>query len=110
MFFTKLCLLILYYRLFSPSNIMRYLIYFGVAFTFVFYIIYTFLYGLLCPNTSPKAASCASDLKTLGLATAAINVVDDFYILLIPLSAISSLQLPPMRKLGLLAIFFTGFL
>lgn len=88
---------------------MRYLIYFGVVFNFVFYVIYLFLYIFLCPN-SKKDQSCSSDLKTLGIATAAINVVDDFYILLIPLSAVSNLQLPPMRKLGLLAIFFTGFL
>ncbi|KAL8720257.1 MAG: hypothetical protein Q9225_002855 [Loekoesia sp. 1 TL-2023] len=108
-FFTKLCLFILYYRLFSPSNIMRYLIYFGVVFNSVFYVIYLFLYIFLCPN-SKKDQSCESDLKTLGIATAAINVADDFYILFIPLSAISNLQLPPMRKLGLLAIFFTGFL
>ncbi|KAL9003575.1 MAG: hypothetical protein Q9188_003575, partial [Gyalolechia gomerana] len=105
--FTKLCFFILYYRLFSPSKVMRYLIYFGVAFNVVFYLIYVFLYAFLC---SSKAQSCASELKTLGLATSAINVGDDFYILSIPLAAISNLQLPPKKKLGLLAIFFTGFL
>ncbi|KAL8938384.1 MAG: hypothetical protein Q9211_003233 [Gyalolechia sp. 1 TL-2023] len=88
---------------------MRYLIYFGVAFNLVFYLIYVFLYALLCPATQ-KDQSCGPKLKTLGLATSAINVVDDFYILLIPLTAISNLQLPPKKKLGLLAIFFTGFL
>lgn len=109
-FFTKLCLFILYYRLFSPSAIMRYLIYFGVAFNSIFYIIYTFFYIFYCPNTSKKAATCASDLKVFGLVTTAINIPDDFYILLIPMSAITTLQLPRSRKFGLLAIFFTGFL
>ncbi|KAL9595251.1 MAG: hypothetical protein Q9219_006555 [cf. Caloplaca sp. 3 TL-2023] len=92
-----------------PSNVMRYLIYFGILFTFVFYVIYLFLYIFLCPNTG-KDQTCAKDLKTMALATSAVNVFDDFYILLIPMSAVSSLQLPPRRKLGLLAIFFTGFL
>ncbi|KAI4179877.1 MAG: hypothetical protein L6R41_007584 [Letrouitia leprolyta] len=105
--FTKLCLFILYYRLFSPSDVMRYLIYFGVAFNVVFYFIYIFLYAFLCKS---KAQTCAMQLKTLGLVTTAINIVDDFYILSIPLAAISSLQLPPKKKVGLLAIFFTGFL
>ncbi|KAL8936595.1 MAG: hypothetical protein Q9216_004856, partial [Gyalolechia sp. 2 TL-2023] len=105
--FTKLCFFILYYRLFSPSKVMRYLIYFGVAFNFVFYLPYVFLYAFLC---SSKAQSCAAELKTLGIVTSAINVADDFYILSIPLAAISNLQLPPKKKLGLLAIFFTGFL
>ncbi|KAL8710814.1 MAG: hypothetical protein Q9220_004617 [cf. Caloplaca sp. 1 TL-2023] len=110
MFFTKLSLFILYYRLFSPSKIMRYLIYFGIGFNFLFYTIYLFLYALYCPNTSKKAATCGGNLKVLGVATSGINVVSDFYILLIPLTAVSNLQLPPKRKLGLLAIFFTGFL
>lgn len=86
---------------------MRYLIYFGVAFNVVFYFIYIFLYAFLCKS---KAQTCAMQLKTLGLVTTAINIVDDFYILSIPLAAISSLQLPPKKKVGLLAIFFTGFL
>ncbi|KAI4241244.1 MAG: hypothetical protein L6R40_004660 [Gallowayella cf. fulva] len=110
MFFTKLSLFILYYRLFSPSKIMRHLIYLGIAFNFIFYTVYLFIYALYCPNTSKKAPTCSHSVKVLGVATSAINVVSDFYVLLIPLCAISNLQLPPKRKLGLLAIFFTGFL
>ncbi|KAL8688376.1 MAG: hypothetical protein Q9218_005703 [Villophora microphyllina] len=110
MFFTKLTLFILYYRLFNPSKVMRYLIYFGVGFNLLFYTIYLFLYSLMCPNVSKRALTCGPRLKQLGVATSGINVVSDFYILLIPLAAVSNLQLPPKRKLGLLAIFFTGFL
>ncbi|KAL8772156.1 MAG: hypothetical protein Q9209_002591 [Squamulea sp. 1 TL-2023] len=109
-FFTKLSLLILYYRLFNPSNIMRYLIYFGVGFNFFFYAICLFLYIFLCPNTPTRARSCGQSLKNQGIATSAINVVSDFYMLVIPLSAVARLQLAPKRRLGLLAIFFTGFL
>ncbi|KAL8817044.1 MAG: hypothetical protein Q9223_004056 [Gallowayella weberi] len=110
MFFTKLSLFILYYRLFNPSNIMRYLIFFGVAFNFLFYTIYLFIYAFYCPNTSKRAPTCEHSIKDIGVVAAAINIASDFYILLIPLCAISNLQLPPKRKLGLLAIFFTGFL
>ncbi|KAL9590111.1 MAG: hypothetical protein Q9203_001092 [Teloschistes exilis] len=110
MFFTKLTLFILYYRLFSPSKTMRYLIFFGIGFNFLFYTIYTFLYSLMCPNVSKRAQTCGPRLKAMGVATSAINVVSDFYILLIPLAAISNLQLPPKKKWGLMGIFFTGFL
>lgn len=110
-FFTKLCLFILYYRLFNPSTTMRYLIYFGVAFNVVFYITYTFFYIFFCRSMKmEETAMCGRGLKLFGLITTVINIIDDFYILLIPLSAISTLQLPPARKLGLLAVFFTGFL
>ncbi|KAL8874152.1 MAG: hypothetical protein Q9174_000490 [Haloplaca sp. 1 TL-2023] len=110
MFFTKLTLFILYYRLFNPSKTMRYLIYFGIGFNFLFYTIYLFIYALMCPNTSKRAATCTGRVKDLGVATSAINVVSDFYILVIPLAAISGLQLKAKRKWGLMAIFFTGFL
>ena len=89
---------------------MRYLIYFGIGANFVFYTIYLFVYSFYCPNTSKKAITCAHEVKVISVVTSAINVVSDFYILLIPLAAISSLQLPKKRKLGLFAIFFTGFL
>ncbi|KAL8697776.1 MAG: hypothetical protein Q9201_006935, partial [Fulgogasparrea decipioides] len=110
MFFTKLTLFILYYRLFNPSTVMRYLIYFGIYFNLLFYTIYFFVYIFFCPNTSKNARACGPKLKVLGVATSGVNVVSDFYLLLIPLAAISNLQLPPKRKFGLLAVFFTGFL
>lgn len=110
MFFTKLSIFILYYRIFNPSKTMRYLIYFGIGFNFVYYTIYLFIYSFYCPNTSKKAPTCSHEVKLISVATSAINVVSDFYILLIPLGAISNLQLPKKRKLGLFAIFFTGFL
>ncbi|KAL8733438.1 MAG: hypothetical protein Q9166_002064 [cf. Caloplaca sp. 2 TL-2023] len=89
---------------------MRYLIYFGVAFNFFFYAICLLLYIFLCPNTPSKARTCGQSLKNQAVATSAINVFSDFYILVIPLSAVSRLQLAPKRRLGLLAIFFTGLL
>ncbi|KAI4238137.1 MAG: hypothetical protein LQ349_001310 [Xanthoria aureola] len=110
MFFTKLSIFILYYRILNPSRTMRYLIYFGIGFNFIYYTIYLFIYSCYCPNTSKKAPTCSHEVKVISVATSAINVVSDFYILLIPLAAISNLQLPKKRKLGLFAIFFTGFL
>ncbi|KAL8891807.1 MAG: hypothetical protein Q9215_001243 [Flavoplaca cf. flavocitrina] len=110
MFFTKLSIFILYYRIFSPSKTMRYLIYFGIGANFIYYTVYLFIYSFYCPNTSKKAITCAHEVKVISVVTSAINVVSDFYILLIPLAAISSLQLPKKRKLGLFAVFFTGFL
>lgn len=65
---------------------------------------------LLLSQHQQKGPTCSHEVKVISVATSAINVVSDFYILLIPLAAISNLQLPKKRKLGLFAIFFTGFL
>ncbi|KAL9017947.1 MAG: hypothetical protein Q9185_004738 [Variospora sp. 1 TL-2023] len=97
-FFTKLCLFILYYRLFNPSTTMRYLIYFGVAFNVVFYITYTFFYIFFCRNMSmEETAMCGRGLKLFGLITTVINIIDDFYILLIPLACLCSIISLPYR-------------
>ena len=89
---------------------MRYLIWVGVAWNSLFYPIYFFLYIFLCPTASSRALQCQAQLKIFSVAACAINVASDFYTLLIPLAAVSNLQLASRRKIGLLAIFFTGFL
>ena len=38
------------------------------------------------------------------------NVGSDIYILIIPIWAVSKLQLAPVKKLGVMAIFLTGSL
>ena len=89
---------------------MRYLIWFGMGFNTILYTIYFFMYIFYCPITSPSAVLCQDSLKRYAVAIACINLVSDFYILFIPLTAVWGLQLPPKRKLGIMAIFFTGFL
>lgn len=110
MFFTKLSLLLLYFRLFSPNRTMRWLIYFGIGFNFVLYTIYLFAYIFVCPSTSKGYVKCQDQLKVLSVSTSSFSLFSDFYMLFLPLFAVSRLQLEQKRRLGLIAIFLTGFL
>jgi hypothetical protein len=50
------------------------------------------------------------DINKTFVATAVIDVIDDFIILIIPLVWAWKLQLRPKQKIGVSAIFATGFL
>ncbi|KAL8961547.1 MAG: hypothetical protein Q9193_001908 [Seirophora villosa] len=77
---------------------MRYLIYFGVAFNIVFYLVYTLFYSFFCTSMTVMAtAKCGQDLKLFSLITTVINIVDDFYILLIPIACCCSIISLPYR-------------
>ncbi|KAL9596411.1 MAG: hypothetical protein Q9179_004623 [Wetmoreana sp. 5 TL-2023] len=52
---------------------------------------------------------CGRDL-VLGYVMAAVNVVSDFYLLAIPIPVVWNLQMPLKRKIGVSAIFLTGFM
>ncbi len=110
MFFTKLSLLLLYFRLFSPNRTMRWLIYLGIGFNFVLYTVYLFAYIFVCPSASKGYVKCQDQLKVLSVSTSSFSLCSDFYMLFLPLFAVSRLQLEQKRKLGLVAIFLTGFL
>ncbi len=100
-FFTKLTLLLLYHRIFYPDKKTRYAIWLGVVVTFLAYLIIMILY------------ISVSDLNTktlLNRAVGVMNVVSDFYILTIPIVAVSRLQMSRSRKLGVIAVFLTGAL
>lgn len=109
MVFAKLSILLLFLRLFSPNRKARFAIYFGIAFMVLLHVIYILLTALLCLTSNPSA-QCTSRLEVAGTATSAFNVISDFYILLLPIFAISKLQMPTKKKLEISAVFFTGFL
>ena len=96
----KLSLLLLYLRIFSPDKVTRYLIYFGIGFVFVAYTILTFL------NIFSDVQAVIDANKTLGV----VNICSDFYILCVPIAAISKLQLSLKKKLGVMLVFMTGIL
>ena len=56
-----------------------------------------------------KGGHCIN-FGTAALVTGSVNVISDFLILLLPLVAIRRLRMAPKRKLGILAVFATGFL
>lgn len=97
-FFTKLSLLLLYFRLFSPAKLFKYLILAGIATCFLAYTTCMLSYIFLDPLL----------LLKVNYATGAFNVFSDLYILFLPIVAVSQLQLPKAKKLGVMLIFLSG--
>ena len=56
-----------------------------------------------------KGGHCIS-FYVSAAASGSVNVVSDFLILLLPLVAIRRLRMAPKRKVGVSAVFATGFL
>ncbi|KAL8669160.1 MAG: hypothetical protein Q9168_006234, partial [Polycauliona sp. 1 TL-2023] len=108
MFFTKLSLLLLYYRLFAPDRVTKYLIVFGIFYCFILYTSYLLLSFLLCQ--SQIESTCKHQWTLFFLITSGLNVFGDFYLLFVPLAAVAKLRLPFREKLGVAAVFFTGLL
>ena len=106
----------MYLRIFSPNLQTRYLIYFGMVIMVLFYTACLLVEAISCTPRSGEtwieaqlSKRCGRDL-TLGYVMAAFNVVSDFYLLAIPLPVVWKLQLPLRRKIGVSAVFMTGFL
>lgn len=114
-FFAKAALLVLYLRLFSPNRLTRYLIYIGLVVKFAMYLTTTITAGVLClprPGESWLTALLSARCrKTLSMTyiQGIFNVVSDFYILILAIPAVLKLQLHLRKKLGVCAIFMTGF-
>ena len=117
MFLVKLSLFLLYLRVFTLVRHIRILIFIGIAFHLVLYttcfvLAFVFCYprggqSFLISFTAP---SCASDAARLGIAQSVANIIGDFYLLLLPVPVIWKLQLSLQKKIGVTAIFMTGFL
>jgi hypothetical protein len=111
MIFTKLSILLLYFRLFSPTKTIRIWIYVGIITTLLNHVVGTILAITLClPSDALGYSKCAGRLNPLDVAISVINILSDFYILILPLFVISRLHMQRSKKLGVGAVFFTGFL
>ena len=94
----------------------RYTSYAGATFTVLFYtglIISTLTLTAPAPNQSWQEASQrpghdAVLRATVGLAC--VGLVLDIFILLLPIAGVSRLQLSGKRKIGVVAVFMTGFM
>lgn len=54
------------------------------------------------------ASPRCSQNKPLNVALGVVNIFSDFFILIVPLPAVWSLQLPTKKKVGISAIILTG--
>ena len=100
-FFTKLAILLLYYRLFAPNKLVRWGIYVGVVCNFLIYTSFMFVF-IYVPVMNDVAGVRLAD------AIAIYNVLSDVYLFILPMFAVSTLHMAPRKKLGLVAIFLTG--
>ena len=117
MFTVKLSLFLLYHRVFGLVWYIRTLVFIGIGFHLILYttsfvLEFVFCYprpgqSFLTTFTNPR---CAEDAVRLGIAQGVGNIIGDFYLLLMPMPVVWKLQLSLQKKIGVTAIFMTGFL
>ena len=113
----KLSLFIMYFEIFGRLRWMRLGVYIGAISTGIFYLSSVVVYLVPCsPNQtrtpveylnawkSDKCRRFASFLVAIGT----VNVASDLYLMLLPLPAVWSLQLPKRRKVAISLVFLTG--
>ena len=114
-FFSKLSILLLLFRLFNVTKTFRYAIYAGIVWVSVVALVTIFVTcGLCAPRlgesfSSITAANRCSHSDVWAVVAGVLYVMLDFYILCLPIPMVWRLQMGPKRKLGVLAIFMTGF-
>ncbi|KAL8892974.1 MAG: hypothetical protein Q9192_005539 [Flavoplaca navasiana] len=115
----KLSLFLLYLEIFGRLRWLRLLVYYGILVTGLVYLGIMIAMAAYC---APKngytkfdylsaiaADECARN-DYLNTWPGLFNILSDFYLLILPLPAVWGLQLPTRKKLGICAMFLTGFL
>lgn len=116
-FFVKLTFFILYFDLFRVSRRIRIFVYIGIASIFTVYAGTTIVYGVSCFPTPGKTwleamsdPRCVAPSQNVTYIVGSFGVISDFYILSLPIPLILRMQLPRKEKIGVCALFMTGFL
>jgi len=114
--FIKCALLILYLRIFRPCSEAVILIWVGVAFVLASHIGASIAsIRILVPRNGrtwfgTTNSSIQNEATKMVAAQGVLSVVTDVYVLAIPMSLVTGLHLPFNRKVGVCAIFATGFM
>lgn len=98
--FTKLALLMFFYRLFKSDKKTKIGLIVGMG---IVVTTYTTLFFLFIFLEYVHIARCNQ-------AMAVLNIATDFYILILPIPVVMGLQLPAKKKFALIGLFSTGFL
>ncbi|ROT37822.1 hypothetical protein SODALDRAFT_324317 [Sodiomyces alkalinus F11] len=114
LFFSKVSILILYHRMFRPERWFRICLYITLAILFGAYWMTVPLCFYYCMPHNGEAWDLSilpkcSHLATPGLVQAGVNIAADIAIFVLPLPIVLKLQLPTSKKIGIAAIFATGF-
>lgn len=116
MFFAKLALFILYYRIFALNRWTKIAIYFGIILTGLFYLASSIVLVVLCiPRrneswTSMTNVTRCEQAEVMGDVQGIFGLASDLYIFILPLPVLFRLQMSLKKKLGITAIFLTGFM
>lgn len=116
MFFAKLALFLMYYRIFALNRWTRIAIYFGIILNGLFYFASCIGLIILCiPRrseswTSMTYATRCYHAEAMGDVQGIFGLVSDLYIFILPLPVLFRLQMSLKKKLGITAVFLTGLM
>ena len=115
LFFGKVSILLLLFRLFAPTRWFRYMIYLGIAWTTLITLVSIIVAAALCTprhgesfGDVPVAERCSKE-TTWALIGGVSDVVVDLFIIYLPIPMLWKLNMGLQRKIGIMAIFLTGF-
>ena len=115
-FFAKSSLLFLYLRIFGSKKTARYAINFCLVFSFCLYFANIPVETAYCAPSAGKGwtlseigPKCPNTLY-LGVVQGPLNVLVDLYIFVLPIPIVMGLQMSKRKRVGVLAVFFTGLL
>ncbi|KAI3392740.1 hypothetical protein diail_5254 [Diaporthe ilicicola] len=111
----KASLLFFYLKIF-PNKMVRWLLWGTLVFNAIWGILFALLSVFQCKPISffwhqwdgLHTGTCPINTNSLGWANAAISIVEDVWMLAIPLSQLHSLQLHWKKKIGVAIMFCTG--
>ena len=115
-FITKLSILLLYIRVFAPTKkSWMYIFIHGLLwFNAAFYLADTLLEIFACvPREkiwNPDVHGYCVNVNAMILATAILNTISDFSLLILPIFSVWRLHMQNTQKLGISAIFAAGLL
>lgn len=114
--FSKISILLLLFRLFSPTQRFRYFAYIGIIWTTIISLTSIIVAGALCAPRQGESFSSISVAERCthediwAVVQGALNMFLDFYILYLPIPMVWKLQMGQKRKIGVMAIFMTGLM
>lgn len=117
-FSMKISLCLLYRRLFYPSKTNKYMVWSGIIFIAISYpallIAWTYLSVPHAGDggwmSTPFAERVTKTSSSLAVSISVVNSFTDFYLLAIPLTSVSALNMSTGRKVAISALFLTGLL
>lgn len=113
LFFAKVSILSLYWRMFNVTNIrLPIQILFGCSFVWIIFRIFMGIFHCVPVEAfwdSNAGGYCAIEDKKFFFGTTLVHAAIDIAILILPMWQISQLQLPLLQKCGIMIMFTFGF-